>query len=132
MYFLARVIGVFSQGLSLKPNNVSLDNLPEGNIIPGLSASKNTLILPRVVLLALCVSFSLFQTTGAITSSKAPSGTKRLSESLDVIGSLVTEPEAKAEAVGVIKNKYGVISQMFLRGPDEHRAIIKLDEVGGE
>jgi|TARA_X000001036_G_scaffold417921_1_gene436309 PPOX class probable F420-dependent enzyme len=60
------------------------------------------------------------------------SGTKRLSESLDVIGSLVTEPEAKAEAVGVIKNKYGVISQMFLRGPDEHRAIIKLDEVGGE
>ena len=59
------------------------------------------------------------------------SGTKRLSESLDVIGSLVTEPEAKAEAVGVIKNKYGVISQMFLRGPDEHRAIIKLDEVGG-
>ena len=60
------------------------------------------------------------------------SGTKRLSESLDLIGSLVTEPEAKAEAVGVIKNKYGVISQMFLRGPDEHRAIIKLDEVGGE
>ena len=60
------------------------------------------------------------------------SGTKRLSESLDVIGSLVTEPEAKAEAVGVIKNKYGVISQMFLRGPDEHRAIIKLDELGGE
>lgn len=60
------------------------------------------------------------------------SGTKRLSESLDVIGSLVTEPEAKAEAVGVIKNKYGVISQMFLRGPDENRAIIKLDEVGGE
>ena len=60
------------------------------------------------------------------------SGTKRLSESLDVIGSLVTKPEAKAEAVGVIKNKYGVISQMFLRGPDEHRAIIKLDEVGGE
>ena len=60
------------------------------------------------------------------------SGSQKLSESLDVKGSIITEPEAKAEAVGIIKKKYGVISKMFLRGPDEHRAIIKLDEVGGE
>mgnify|MGYP001292729185 CR=1 FL=1 len=60
------------------------------------------------------------------------SGSQKLSESLDVKGSIITEPEAKAEAVGIIKKKYGVISKMFLRGPDENRAIIKLDELGGE
>ena len=60
------------------------------------------------------------------------SGSQKLSESLDVKGSIITEPEAKAEAVGIIKKKYGVISKMFLRGPDEYRAIIKLDELGGE
>ena len=31
-----------------------------------------------------------------------------------------------------IKKKYGLISKMFLRGPDEQRAIIQLDEIGGE
>ena len=60
------------------------------------------------------------------------SGSQKLSESLDVKGSLITEPEAKAEAVNIIKKKYGVISKMFLRGPDENRAIIKLDDLGGE
>ena len=60
------------------------------------------------------------------------SGSQKLSESLDVKGSIITEPKAKAKAVGIIKKKYGVISKMFLRGPDENRAIIKLDELGGE
>ena len=31
-----------------------------------------------------------------------------------------------------IKKKYGAISKLFLRGPDENRAIIQLDELGGE
>jgi len=60
------------------------------------------------------------------------SGSQKLSESLDVKGSIITESEAKADAVGIIKKKYGMISKMFLRGPDEYRAIIKLDELGGE
>jgi|TARA_B100001094_G_C17827675_1_gene621673 PPOX class probable F420-dependent enzyme len=60
------------------------------------------------------------------------SGSQKLSESLDVKGSLITEPEEKAQAVDKIKNKYGLISKMFMRGPDENRAIIKLDEQGGE
>ena len=60
------------------------------------------------------------------------SSSQKLSESLDVKGSLITEPKEKAQAVDKIKNKYGLISKMFMRGPDENRAIIKLDEQGGE
>ena len=59
-------------------------------------------------------------------------GSKKLSESLDLTASLISESKDKSEAVEKIKKKYGLISKMFLRGPDEHRAIIKLEEIGGE
>ena len=59
-------------------------------------------------------------------------GSKKLSESLDVSATLISELKDKSEAVEKIKKKYGLISKMFLRGPDEHRAIIKLEEIGGE
>ena len=57
---------------------------------------------------------------------------KKLSESLDVRGSLILDSAVKTEAVNKIKKKYGAISKLFLRGPDENRAIIQLDELGGE
>ena len=59
-------------------------------------------------------------------------GSKKLSESLDVSASLISDSKDKFEAVEKIKKKYGLISKMFLRGPDEQRAIIQLDEIGGE
>ena len=59
-------------------------------------------------------------------------GSKKLSESLDVSASLISDSKDKSEAVEKIKKKYGLISKMFLRGPDEQRAIIKLEEIGGE
>jgi len=59
-------------------------------------------------------------------------GSKKLSESLDVSATLISELKDKSEAVEKIKKKYGLISKMFLRGPDEQRAIIKLEEIGGE
>ena len=59
-------------------------------------------------------------------------GSKKLSESLNVSASLITDSKDKSEAVEKIKKKYGLISKMFLRGPDEQRAIIQLDEIGGE
>ena len=59
-------------------------------------------------------------------------GSKKLSESLDLSASLISESKDKSEAVQKIKKKYGLISKMFLRGPDEQRAIIQLDEIGGE
>ena len=59
-------------------------------------------------------------------------GSKKLSESLDVSDTLISELKDKSEAVEKIKKKYGLISKMFLRGPDEQRAIIKLEEIGGE
>jgi PPOX class probable F420-dependent enzyme len=59
-------------------------------------------------------------------------GSKKLSESLDLSASLISESKDKSEAVQKIKKKYGLISKMFLRGPDEQRAIIKLEEIGGE
>ena len=59
-------------------------------------------------------------------------GSKKLSESLDVSASLISDSKDKSEAVEKIKKKYGLISKMFLRGPDEQRAIIKLEKIGGE
>ena len=59
-------------------------------------------------------------------------GSKKLSESLNVSASLISDSKDKSEAVEKIKKKYGLISKMFLRGPDEQRAIIKLEEIGGE
>ena len=60
------------------------------------------------------------------------SGTKKLSENMDVRGSLILDSAVKTEAVNKIKKKYGAISKLFLRGSDENRAIIQLDELGGE
>ena len=57
---------------------------------------------------------------------------EKLSESIDVRGTLILDSAVKTEAVNKIKKKYGAISKLFLRGPDENRAIIQLDELGGE
>ena len=57
---------------------------------------------------------------------------KNFQRALDVRGSLILDSVVKTEAVNKIKKKYGAISKLFLRGPDENRAIIQLDELGGE
>ena len=44
------------------------------------------------------------------------SGTKKLSESMDVRGSLILDSAVKTEAVNKIK-KYGAISKLFLEDP---------------
>jgi PPOX class probable F420-dependent enzyme len=58
-------------------------------------------------------------------------GSKKLSESLDLQASLIEEPSLKKEAADVIRKKYGLMAKMIMKGPDENRAIIKLENKGG-
>ena len=59
-------------------------------------------------------------------------GTKQLSESLDLEASLIEDKELKKKAADIIRKKYGMMAKMIMKGPDENRAIIKLEEKGGE
>mgnify|MGYP001405893012 FL=1 len=59
------------------------------------------------------------------------SGSKKLSESLDLQASLIEEPSLKKQAADVIRKKYGLMAKMIMKGPDENRAIIKLENKGG-
>ena len=59
------------------------------------------------------------------------SGSKKLSESLDLQASLIDEPSVKKQAADVIRKKYGLMAKMIMKGPDENRAIIKLENKGG-
>ena len=59
LYFFARAIGVFSQGLSHKPKKVSLDRRPEGKMIPGLPSPKKT---------TFCFNSSLYELTSNISA----------------------------------------------------------------
>tara|TARA_X000000368_G_scaffold153197_1_gene120783 strand:- start:3887 stop:4264 length:378 start_codon:yes stop_codon:yes gene_type:complete len=59
------------------------------------------------------------------------SGSEKLSESLDLQASLIDEPSVKKQAADVIRKKYGLMAKMIMKGPDENRAIIKLENKGG-
>ncbi len=59
------------------------------------------------------------------------SGSEKLSESLDLQASLIEEPSLKKQAADVIRKKYGLMAKMIMKGPDENRAIIKLENKGG-
>jgi len=59
------------------------------------------------------------------------SGSEKLSESLDLQASLINEPSVKKQAADVIRKKYGLMAKMIMKGPDENRAIIKLENKGG-
>ena len=55
-------------------------------------------------------------------------GSSALSEPLDVIASIIDDEEKKQEALDKIVIKYGSMSKMFIRGSNENRAIIKIQE----
>ena len=38
----------------------------------------------------------------------------------------------KKHAADIIRKKYGMIAKMIMKGPDENRAIIRLEKKGGE
>ena len=59
------------------------------------------------------------------------SGSEKLSESLDLQASLIDEQSVKKQAADVIRKKYGLMAKMIMKGPDENRAIIKLENIGG-
>ena len=55
-------------------------------------------------------------------------GSSTLSEPLDVRASIIDDEEKKQEALDKIIKKYGSMSKMFIRGSNENRAIIKIQE----
>ena len=59
-------------------------------------------------------------------------GSKKLSESLDLKATLIEDLYLKKQATDLIRKKYGMMAKMIMKGPDEKRAIIKLEEIGGE
>jgi PPOX class probable F420-dependent enzyme len=59
-------------------------------------------------------------------------GSKKLSESIDLKASLIQDVELKKQAVDLIRKKYGMMAKIIMKGPDENRAIIRLEEKGGE
>jgi len=59
-------------------------------------------------------------------------GSKKLSESLDLNASLIEDPDLKKQATDLIRKKYGMMAKMIMKNSDENRAIIRLEEIGGE
>ena len=59
------------------------------------------------------------------------SGSKKLSDSLDLQASLIEEASLKKQAADEIRKKYGLMAKMIMKGSDENRAIIKLENKGG-
>ena len=55
-------------------------------------------------------------------------GSEKLSEAIDVKASLIDNEEEKQLGIKSIQKKYGAMAKIFMRGPDEVRAIIKLEE----
>ncbi len=66
----------------------------------------------------------------AIIYTTNQSGSKKLSEELEVKGSILIDEDLKTEAVTILKKKYGMMAKMMLKGPNENRAIIVLEEKG--
>ena len=56
------------------------------------------------------------------------SGSEKLSEEIDVKASIIENEEEKQLGIKSIQKKYGALAKVFMRGPDEVRAIIKLEE----
>ena len=56
------------------------------------------------------------------------SGSEKLSEEVDVKASIIDNEEEKQLGIKSIQKKYGAMAKVFMRGPDEVRAIIKLEE----
>ena len=61
-----------------------------------------------------------------ITSSKSAGKVKRINN--NVRASIIDDDEKKQEALDKIIKKYGSMSKMFIRGSNENRAIIKIQE----
>ena len=59
-------------------------------------------------------------------------GSKKLSERLDLKASLIKDVDQKKQAADLIRKKYGMMAKIIMKGPDENRAIIRLEEKGGE
>jgi len=58
------------------------------------------------------------------------SGSKKLSEELEVKGSILSDEDLITEAETILKKKYGMLAKWLLKGPNENRAIIVLEEKG--
>ena len=56
-------------------------------------------------------------------------GSSTLSDPVHVKASLIEDEETKHAALNKIIKKYGAISKMFIRGSNENRSIIKIDEI---
>ena len=54
-------------------------------------------------------------------------GSKKLSESLDLEASLIEDVDMKKQAADTIRKKYGMMAKIIMKGPDINRAIIKLE-----
>ena len=56
-------------------------------------------------------------------------GSSALSEPVHVKASLIEDEETKQAALNKIIKKYGSMSKMFIRGANENRSIIRIDEI---
>ena len=56
-------------------------------------------------------------------------GSSTLSEPVNVKASLIEDEDIKQEALNTIIKKYGSMSKMFIRGSNENRSIIRIDEI---
>ena len=56
------------------------------------------------------------------------SGSKKLSEEIDVKALIIEDENQKQRGIKSIQKKYSPMYKLFMRGPDENRAIIKLEE----
>ena len=56
------------------------------------------------------------------------SGSKKLSEEIDVKALIIEDENEKQRGIKSIQKKYSPMYKLFMRGPDENRAIIKLEE----
>jgi PPOX class probable F420-dependent enzyme len=65
----------------------------------------------------------------AIIYKTNQSGSQKLSEELNVVASLIEVDDLKDKAVAVIKEKYGLMAKMMIKGSNSNRAIIKLDQL---
>ena len=54
------------------------------------------------------------------------SGSKKLSESLDLEASLIEYVDLKKQAADLIRKKYGMMAKMIMKGPDENLSLIHI------
>ena len=55
-------------------------------------------------------------------------GSEKLSEEIEVKASIIEDESEKLKGIKSIKKKYFPVSKMFIRGSNENRVIIKLEE----